>query len=104
MASGTSGSCLDDRGPVSNPDDFRVRGDTFRMDISLAWVGPALSGVGVILSVMAAWRMFSMPQVAVEWSSRNFWWLVVLTAALLSSSCCSVSGLRKSVRSSRGSP
>jgi hypothetical protein len=68
---------------TSSPDDFRFRGDTLGIDVSLAWVGPVLFGAAAVLSLAAAWRVHRHPSVeAAEWHSRNSRWLTLLAAAL----------------------
>jgi hypothetical protein len=37
---------------IRYPDDFRFRGDTFGVDVSLAWAGPLLFGGFALLSVI----------------------------------------------------
>jgi hypothetical protein len=68
---------------ASSPDDFRFRGDTLGIDVSLAWVGPVLCGAAIVLSLVAAWRVHRHPSVEVAgWHSRNSRWLALLVAAL----------------------
>jgi hypothetical protein len=67
---------------ASSPDDFRFRGDTFGMDVSLAWVGPLLFGAGAVLSVVAAWRLYRQSTVVAAWNARNARWLILLATAL----------------------
>jgi hypothetical protein len=68
---------------ASNPDDFRFRGETLGVDVSLAWVGPVMFAGGSVLSVAAARRVHRRAKGASGgWPSPNTRWLVVLTAAL----------------------
>lgn len=68
---------------ASSPTDFRFRGDTLGIDVSLAVVGPVLFGTSALLSQVAAWRVHLRRQVAaVEWQTRNWRWLTALVGAL----------------------
>jgi hypothetical protein len=67
---------------TSNPGGFRFRGDTLGIDVSLAWIGPLLFGLGAILSLVAAWRQFRHSPAVAPWNRRNMQWAVVLMAAL----------------------
>ena len=67
---------------LSSPDDFRFRGDTLGMDVSLAWAGPLLLLVGLALSLIAAWRVWRhRPQVS-TWGVSNRRWLILLAGLL----------------------
>jgi hypothetical protein len=44
------------------PDDYRFRGDTLGLDISLAWVGP---GFGLVMLALAALWAFRAPEIQV---------------------------------------
>jgi len=35
----------------TSPEDYRFRGDTFGVDVSLAWVGPVFAGGFALLSI-----------------------------------------------------
>lgn len=68
---------------ASSPDDFRFRGDTLSLDVSLVWIGPLLFGAGAVLSLVAAWRAYRRaPIVAAPWNARSSRWLALLAAAL----------------------
>jgi len=69
---------------VTNPEDFRFRGDTAGIDFSIAWVGPLFTGVFLSLSVFWVVRDLRTPgprQVA-SWSRANTIWLGSLIALL----------------------
>lgn len=68
---------------VSNPNDFRFRGDTLGIDVSLVWLGPPLFAAGAAVSLLAAWRAYRRaPVAAAAWNVRNSRWLATLAAAL----------------------
>jgi hypothetical protein len=68
---------------VSNPNDFRFRGDTLDIDVSLVLIGPMLFGVGAVLSILSAWRVNRRRKIsAAVWDTRNARWFAVLAAAL----------------------
>ena len=68
---------------VTKPEDFRFRGDTLGVDVSLAWVAPALYGVALSLSVW--WYVKERKNrltVDPGWSSANTRWMIMLSALL----------------------
>lgn len=58
---------------LRSPEDYRFRGDTLGVDVSLAWVGPLLFGGFALLSIL--WVVRNLPrapeQVAPPWTSAN---------------------------------
>ena len=68
---------------VSAPDEFRFRGDTLGVDISLAWLGPVLFGLGAIGAMAGVWRSYRQEYAsAPAWEGRNRRWLLLLIACL----------------------
>ncbi len=69
---------------VSNPDDFRLQGDTMGIDISLALVGPALFGAGAALAIYVGVRALRGDIAARRepWTPSNSRWLGALLALL----------------------
>jgi hypothetical protein len=69
---------------VTNPDDFRLQGDTMGINISLALVGPALFGAGAALAIYVAARAFRGGIAARReaWTPSNSRWLAALVALL----------------------
>ena len=69
---------------VSNPDDFRLQGDTMGIDISLALAGPALFGAGAVLAIYVGFRVFRGDIAARRetWTPSNSRWLAALLALL----------------------
>jgi hypothetical protein len=69
---------------VTNPDDFRLQGDTMGIDISLALAGPALFGAGAALAVFVGVRTFRGELAArrAAWTRSNTRWLTALLALL----------------------
>ena len=68
---------------VNSPDDFRLRGDTLGIDVSLAAVGPTVFGAAAVLSAVSAWRVHRRRQhIEVSWQRRNWRWLGALAGAL----------------------
>ena len=57
----------------TSPEDYRFRGDTLGVDVSLAWVGPMLFGGIAILSLFWVVRDLKSKRgkVVVEWSRTN---------------------------------
>ena len=47
---------------VASPDDYRFRGDTLGVDISLAWIGP---GLGALMALLALWWWLRAPEIEV---------------------------------------
>jgi hypothetical protein len=67
----------------SVPDEFRFRGDTLGIDISLAWLGPALFGLGAVAAAAGVRRSYRQGYVsALAWDRRNRRWLLFLIACL----------------------
>lgn len=58
---------------LSSPEDYRFRGDTLGVDVSLAWVGPLLFGGFALLSVLWVVRNLKMrrEKVVPEWNRAN---------------------------------
>jgi hypothetical protein len=68
---------------VKSPDDFRLRGDTLGIDVSLAAVGPTVFGAAAALSTVSAWRVYRhRQQIEASWQGRNWRWLGALAGAL----------------------
>jgi len=69
---------------VTSPEDYRFRGDTLGVDLSLAWVGPVLFGGFALLSLLWVIRDMkgSHERVAPEWTRANRI-LLLITAGLL---------------------
>jgi hypothetical protein len=65
-----------------NPDDFRFRGDTFGVDVSLAWIGPLLFGAGAVVALVAARRQMGRAAAMPPWSRQNSRWAILLASAL----------------------
>lgn len=63
------------------PDAFRFKGDTFGIDISLVWLGPALFGLGAVAAMRGFWRAYHKRHLSPPaWNCRNQRWLLVLLA------------------------
>lgn len=69
---------------LSRPEDFRFRGDTLGVDVSLAWVGPLLFGGFFLLALTWVLRERRRTEGATVpgWNARN-WRLAGCVAALL---------------------
>jgi len=69
---------------ATNPDDFRLQGDTMGINISLALVGPALFGAGAALAIYVGVRVLRGDIAARReaWAPSNTRWLVALLALL----------------------
>jgi hypothetical protein len=69
---------------VTNPDDFRLQGDTMGINISLALVGPALFGAGAALAVYVGVRALrrDIASRREAWTLSNTRWLAALIALL----------------------
>ena len=65
----------------TSPEDYRLRGDTLGVDVSLAWVGPVVFGGFALLSLLWVIRDMkkSRERLAPEWTSVNR--IVLLIAA-----------------------
>jgi len=57
----------------TSPEDYRFRGDTFGVDVSLAWVGPVFAGGFALLSILWVVRDLRRRQekVVPKWSRAN---------------------------------
>src|SRR5215475_14707175 len=66
------------------PDDFRFRGDTLGVDVSLAWVGPLLFGGFALLSVIWVIRDLrrNQPQVILPLQGANHILLAIMLSLL----------------------
>ena len=69
---------------VTNPDDFRLQGDTMGINISLALVGPALFGAGAALAAYVGVRTLrrDIAPRREAWTRSNARWLAALLALL----------------------
>lgn len=58
---------------LSSPEDYRFRGDSLGVDVSLAWVGPLFFGGFALLSVLWVVRNLKMrrEKVVPEWARAN---------------------------------
>jgi hypothetical protein len=68
----------------TSPEDFRFKGDTLGVDVSLAWVGPVVFGGFALLSivwVVRDWRKRA-ERIVPEWRRTNLI-LVLIAASLL---------------------
>lgn len=69
---------------ITKPDDYRFKGDTLGVDVSLAWVAPTAYGIFLILTVVWAFRNtrgeWSEP--VPPWSRKNSVWLTLLVLLL----------------------
>jgi hypothetical protein len=69
---------------ITTPDDFRFKGDTLGVDVSLAWVAPTAYGIFLLLTIFwarqNARREWSEP--VPPWSRKNSAWLIFLIALL----------------------
>lgn len=68
----------------TSPEDYRFKGDTLGVDVSLAWVGPVLFGGFALLSVL--WVMRDLrtqrEKVVPKWSRANSVFLLIVLALL----------------------
>ena len=69
---------------ITSPDDYRFRGDTLGVDVSLAWVGPLLFGGIALLSIFWVVRDLRSGRepVEVEWTRANRIFLVIALGLL----------------------
>jgi hypothetical protein len=69
---------------LRNPDQYRFRGDTLGIDVSLAWAGPLFFGGFFVLAVL--WtlrdRRRRERRIVPPWTRANTSWLAVLLAML----------------------
>jgi hypothetical protein len=67
-----------------NPDQYRFRGDTLGIDVSLAWAGPLFFGSFFLLAVPWTFKDLRRGQrrIVPAWSRTNASWLAVLLALL----------------------
>jgi hypothetical protein len=68
----------------TSPEDYRFQGDTFGIDVSLAWVGPVFTGGFVLLSIFWVLRDLRTRQsrLVPEWSRANFVFLLIVLGLL----------------------
>jgi hypothetical protein len=66
---------------VTNPEEFRFRGDTLGIDVSLTWVAPAFYGIALALAI---WWFIEDRRERLDgdpkWAAGNYRWLAVLAA------------------------
>jgi len=69
---------------LTDPEGFRLQGDTLGIDVSLAWVGLVIFGLPAALACRWAWRdLHRQPRPpAAPWQGRNTRWLAGLLALL----------------------
>ena len=69
---------------ITSPEDYRFRGDTLGVEISLAWVGPLLFGGVALLSLFWVVRDLrrSRDRVIVEWTRANRIFIFVVLCLL----------------------
>ena len=69
---------------ITSPEDYRFRGDTLGVDVSLAWVGPMFFGGFALLSVFWVVRDLRKrrEKVVVEWTRANRIFLLIVLALL----------------------
>ena len=68
----------------TSPEDFRFRGDTLGVDVSLAWVGPVFAGGFALLSILWVVRDLQTPREkrVPEWGRVNFICLLIAVGLL----------------------
>lgn len=68
----------------TSPDDYRFRGDTLGVDVSLAWVGPLFFGGFALLSLIWVVRDLrrTREKVVIEWTRSNWIFLLIALALL----------------------
>jgi hypothetical protein len=67
---------------ASDPEGFRLRGDTLGLDLSLAWFAPIVFGAGAVVCAAALSRRWRAAAAVEAWGARNRRWLALLAAAL----------------------
>lgn len=69
---------------ISSPEDYRFRGDTLGVDVSLAWVGPLFFGGFALLSVLWVIRDLrrERDRTAPEWKRANYVLLLIAVSLL----------------------
>jgi hypothetical protein len=69
---------------ITTPEDFRFKGDTLGVDISLAWVAPTAYGIFLLLTIFWAMRnaRTEWTELVPSWSRKNSVWLLFLIALL----------------------
>ena len=69
---------------ISSPEDYRFRGDTLGVDVSLAWVGPLFFGGFALLSVLWVIRDLrrERDRAAPEWKRANYVLLLIAVSLL----------------------
>ena len=68
----------------TSPEDYRFKGDTFGIDVSLAWVGPLLAGGFALLSIFWVLRDLRTRRETIvpEWTRVNFVLLLIVLSLL----------------------
>jgi hypothetical protein len=68
----------------TSPEDYRLKGDTLGIDVSLAWVGPVLFGGFALLSLLWVVRdLRTRPQkIAPQWNRTNSMILLIVLILL----------------------
>ena len=68
----------------TSPEDYRFRGDTLGVDVSLAWVGPVFAGGFALLSIFWVVRDLRAKQKKVipEWRRANLIFLLIALSLL----------------------
>lgn len=71
-------------GSITNPDEYRFKGDTLGVDVSLAWVAPTAYGIFLLLTIFWAARNARKEwnEPVPLWSRKNSAWLMFLIALL----------------------
>jgi hypothetical protein len=68
----------------TSPEDYRFKGDTLGVDVSLAWVGPALAGSFAVLSILWVVRNLRTrhERAGPKWSLANSVFLLIVLGLL----------------------
>ncbi len=69
---------------ISSPEDYRFRGDTLGVDVSLAWVGPLLFGGFALLSILWVIRDLGRgrERAVLQWNRANYILLLIAVSLL----------------------
>ena len=67
---------------ATSREDFRFRGDTLGIDVSLRWVGPVVLAAATLLTLVSATREHASANGVPTSNSLNWSWLAALTLAL----------------------
>ena len=69
---------------ITSPEDYRFRGDTLGVDVSLAWIGPLFFGGFALLSIVWVVRDLKRrrEKVIVEWTRANRLFLLLALCLL----------------------